>query len=149
MCMKTYIDRHSHTLHVPRPQVSAQLWGAVIDCINSWGASSEIKKKRSRSERGDSDLQGVIEVHGNYLCTGGGTKWIKLIYETYTEQKKKHRMISISIFYIYCNFMHYKTGKSYRPVSVFCFLGFNFFLISKNFLDTIQIHILQIILHST
>lgn len=43
--MKTYIDRHSHTLHVPRPQVSAQLWGAVIDCINSWGASSEIKKK--------------------------------------------------------------------------------------------------------
>lgn len=48
-------------------------------------------------------------------------------------------MIPISIFYIYCNFMHYKTGKSYRPVSVFCFLGFNFFLISKNFLDTIQI----------
>lgn len=74
VCMKTYIDRHSHTLHVPRPQVSAQLWGSVIDCINSWGASSEIKKKRSRSERGDSDLQGVIEVHGNYLCTGGGTK---------------------------------------------------------------------------
>lgn len=72
--MKTYIDRHSHTLHVPRPQVLAQLWGAVIDCINSWGASSEIKKKRSRSERGDSDLQGVIEVHSNYLYTGGGTK---------------------------------------------------------------------------
>lgn len=44
--MKTYIDRHSHTLHVPRPQVSAQLWGAVIDCINSWGASSEIKKEK-------------------------------------------------------------------------------------------------------
>lgn len=119
--MKTYIDRHSHTFHVPRPQVSAQLWGAVIDCINSWGASSEIKKKRSRSERGDSDLQGVIEVHGNYLYTGGGTKWSKLIYETYTEQKKTHRMIPISILYIYCNFVHY------RPVSVFCVWALFFF----------------------
>lgn len=117
--MKTYIDRHSHTLHVPRPQVSAQLWGAVIDCINSWGASSEIKKKRSRSERGDSDLQGVIVVHSNYLYTGGGTKWSKLIYETYI--KKKHRMIPISILYIYCNFVHY------RPVSVFCVWALFFF----------------------
>lgn len=32
------------------------MWGVVIDCINLWGVLSEIKKKRFRFERGDSDL---------------------------------------------------------------------------------------------
>lgn len=96
--------------------------GAVIYCINSWGASSKIKKKRSWSERWDSDLQGVIEVHGNYLYTGGGAKCSKLIYGTYIEvEKKKHHSIYRFPFCIFTVllFMHYKTSKLYRYVSDF------------------------------
>lgn len=75
--------------------------GAVIYCINSWGASSKIKKKRSWSERWDSDLQGVIEVHGNYLYTGGGAKCSKLIYGTYIEVEKKNTIRYTDFHFVY------------------------------------------------